>query len=200
LITIITNASASTTGLLDPGGAMSYNDTTYQTAQPFSGNTPFDTTPHCSGKGTSMNIFSSMPCPQLKINAEDVDGCNNISGCSWQNGTIFNLFRGCNGYVNLTAYNLNGSDETTYCALLPNISICENFGCTWISRPDQFNSQMNFSSNFNTVSIWESIAWVATLKFNFGFGSFINPIVNFMIFWIPMLALIVSIYFMFVPF
>jgi len=188
-------------------GAKLYDNSSYASNPGFNSlNNPFLIESKCYGKGQAMSLFGTIPCPRLDIDVSDNQSCNNISGCTWYNVTsIFGfeiLPQRCNGYVNMSYYNITGNllSKSNYCSSdgLQNEEICETFKCPWINNTAQFTQTINQNSEFNTVSFWDSIRWIVTFNMDIGWGNF-NWIIS-ALFYFLMLCLFMGIYFMFVPF
>lgn len=195
-LTALINAQASVTGQIDPAILSDNIDFT----------NPFDKIQRCTGKGEAMNPFHSIFCKSLNLDPYDVEGCNVINGCTWENATVILgiLFypAGCVGYVNISYYGINGTYDTVagYCSApgIQTAELCETFKCQWFNSTEQFSRPVDVNSKFNTVSIWETIAWVSTFNIDLGWGSF-----NFLpsiFFYILLIILTMALYFIFVPF
>jgi hypothetical protein len=207
-LNVIYNASIVTMGFSIPD--YSFEGNNFLTNTSFNGQVnPFNTQARCMGVGKSMNFIGNIRCYDLNINIEDSESCNAIDDCEWQNGStfllIFDFPRGCSyGFVNKTIYNITSdlAYSNKYCTAqgLQTIGMCKMFGCTWISAEDQMQSSQDYTQEFSTASIWQTISWVLTFRFDFGFDSFINILVNFIFTVLIPLILFALIYYMFVPF
>jgi hypothetical protein len=99
-----------------------------------------------------------------------------------------------------TKYFGTGFCESDNATGLSNRINCEQFGCSWVNMTTELEKQSSVSSKFSTVSVWSTIGWMLTFRFDFGFEPFTNMIVNFILVVIIPLILIAVIYFIFVPF
>lgn len=188
------NAKASIYGTLDPN--------TYINNVGFnSQSNPFLYGSKCTGKGTAMNGFKSIPCHALELDPYDIEGCNDIEGCEWNNASLF-ITVGCYEFVNTTFYNITGSFnyKASYCGAsgLQNLELCETFGCHWYNNTNEFTQQRDVNSKYSTATIWETISWVALFNIDIGWNQF-NWIIS-ILFYILMLALLMALYYMFIPF
>jgi len=160
-------------------------------------NNPLSTVARCSGKGTAMNFMGGILCSFLENN----ETCGNISGCSIGEPNIFHPSP-CYGTVNLTVYGITPdlAFQNKYCTAsgLQEAGLCTAFGCAWLDPADQFSSTAEFGSGFSTVSIWDSMSWVLTLRFDWGFDPFFNVIANFILGFLIPLILFAAIYYMFI--
>lgn len=153
-----------------------------------------------------MNVFKEVPCRSLDIEQFDSEGCNSVLDCTWHNTTEFLGIQltpaGCYGYVNKTFYNIvnDSNSKSTYCSAngLQTIELCESFRCNWLNNTNQFTESRTINDKYSTATIWEVVAWTTTFNIDIGWGSY-NWIIS-IIFYILMLLLLMSLYFMFVPF
>jgi len=149
--------------------------------------------------------------------------CSDIAGCSWQNVTSGWWFwtsttsASCIGNINSSYYNIESTNpiigrprvkvhnNTGYWAtytpfndpsacehpnVLLNKTLCDMFSCSWeIATAD---------TTFNSVgSIYSTIAEVFTFRYDFGFSNeAIAVLMNFIFIVLPLLVLIISLYFM----
>jgi len=154
----------------------------------------------CRGKGggRAMNFLQNIQCSQLKLDDYDFNACNNISGCYWENVTeIFGfeiLPAGCSGMVNKSYYNITGG-LNQYCQSsgLQEEGLCYTFKCDWIDIQTLNEEALDPLSTSSVTSLWTSIKFMATFRFDFGAGNF-NWIFITLFFWLPSLMLLFSIY------
>jgi len=167
---------------------------------------------HCDGTGggRSMNFLQNIQCNQLNLDPEDYNTCNNITGCVWNNrSSFFGLFVSdpiCSGIVDKTVYNITGG-LNTYCQStgLQSPENCSLFKCDWIN-PNNIATDTkgtSFSGNeplgaTTGSNIWNTIKFMSTFRYDLGLGYF-NYIFIILFFWLPTVALVLSIYFL-IPF
>lgn len=160
----------------------------------------------CQGpreRGDVFSSFDSLKCTSTPVEDENV--CNEINGCSWSNATTTLLFfetaASCRGTINATAYDSTAqvnSDTLTspgFCELSGydnDRATCERVGCQWV---DAQNIEVTPTSGFSTVT--------STIGVLSGFRADIiglPPLVSFLYsmftFYIPLVLLIISIYYM----
>lgn len=166
----------------------------------------------CSGTGggRSMNFLQNIQCNQLALDNEDYNGCNNVTGCTWQNrSSFFGLFVSdpeCTGIVDKTTYNITGG-LNTYCESsgLQSVENCTLFKCDWVDFSSLPTNTKGASLSGNeplslstTTNIWNTIKFMASFRTDIGLGNF-NFIFSLLFFWIPTVMLLLAIYFM-IPF
>lgn len=150
-----------------------------------------------SGGGRAMNFLGNILCTRLNI-MEDMNTCNNISGCEWQAETnLFNITisdAGCGGIVNKTYYNITGGINQ-YCDSygLQDEGLCNVFRCDWINETELASTGVNDLETRSVSSIWETIKFIALFRADIGLGAF-NFIFAFIFFYIPFVMLLWSIY------
>lgn len=85
---------------------------------------------------------------------------------------------------------------------LNNKYTCEQFGCTWLTNNQGMENQYNFQTNFNTLSLWETIKFVVSFQMDFGFGpdSFVTTIITTAFYLINGILLFAGFYLLFIPF
>lgn len=141
--------------------------------------------------------------------------CESINGCVWENVTSGLWFwetteaASCLGKINASYYGINTStifkgevvaahDNTpTFGAATPcnhpnvleNQSLCDIFSCTWqkVEIADSYTS---------SSSVVDTVKELFTFRYDFGFSDNVNSIVIFIFFIIPLIMIIVSIYYM----
>lgn len=152
---------------------------------------------YCTGVGVGSIVSDIIPCKRLDVEEEETI-CNEIAGCEWYNATtLFNitvLSAGCFSNVNLTHYNINGSNRRNYCDYLNNESICKTFKCTWTNQTTMFTSDISVSQGTNNlIGIWDTIKFVTTFRAELGLGTF-TFLYSFIFFYIPFIMLIWALY------
>ena len=150
--------------------------------------------------------------------------CENIDGCVWDDpSNWFQQLIGlggvdtCTGSFNhsflitsqygligqgVATYELLGEDTNLICTLpdvINNQTLCEEFSCTWKYR-DSINDfeAGDVEPKLSMLgSIWEVTKDMVSFKFSFGFDdSSANFILNFLLFYLPLIGLGLSIYVM----
>lgn len=143
----------------------------------------------------------SANCIKTRV-AYDEQGCNDIPGCAWDNETIFFFFNTgsqiCDGSIDKD--NLSGGESwglfTSVCELADvryNQTLCYNIGCTWASGGESFSKIDNKNQLLTTISD------LFTFRYDFGFSGdleTVNIVINFFLFYLPLVLLIGAIYFM----
>ena len=143
--------------------------------------------------------------------------CNNIAGCNWTNITytkwLFVNYEGastCLGNINASKYGINttssifGFDVVDYHAntgtfkspsvcnhpnVIQNSSLCYVFGCTW--------SPLQLDISANPLTLYDSVKDVFTFSYNYGVSNpFFAFILNIIFVLLPLIALVLSIYFL----
>lgn len=142
--------------------------------------------------------------------------CSNINGCSWDNVTSGFWFwttteeASCIGNINASYYGIETTTEITgevvkahnntatfgivsicnHPNVIQNKTLCSTFGCTW----DTLKIDNTYTS---TSSVIDTVKDLFSFRYSFGFDDdTANNILNVIFFYIPLLMLIVSIYFM----
>ena len=151
----------------------------------------------CTGKGDAVNFLNNIWCNRLDIEEWDKLTCDSVEGCSWNNASdFFGYFAKppiCEGLVNKTFYDINTVGKG-YCDSpgLQNETICELFKCSWMNSQEIAQSQISIDSR-SSVTIWESIKYVALFRPELGLGK-ATFIISFIFFWIPTIMLLFAIY------
>ena len=149
--------------------------------------------------------------------------CENLTGCTWEDPSnwlqeLFGLSAvpTCTGlldYTNVTdeiqyynggliidSYTFEGESTTNICTspnVINNQTMCDVLSCTWgsfggVSDLNVVDAQPSVGLG---VSTWNTIKNMFTFSFNFGFDdSATNNILNFFVFWLPLLGLILAVY------
>ena len=173
------------------------------TNNPFITDSPFNARyTGCTGSSRVVNWQGVVPCTLLEGVDDYKNGCNNISGCTWHNVTDlfgFAIFPAvCAGEVNFTAYGLEENQiATSICANINNYNTCALFECNYGNTsaiPLQSVDPLNPISFLS--SMWTVFKWSATLKLDLGLSQAGNIIVAFFGFYIPLLGLLIALYFM----
>jgi len=143
----------------------------------------------------------------------DNASCSSYNGCTWEtktawwdiNGIFQTSVETCTGNINATYYNANNPVDTAFsgsaiagfysnvCNGLSNLSqsgsMCQSFGCTWAT--------MGIDGSVNSLqvnSFWDTIKALFTFQTDIGLDSY-NWIFNLFFFWIPLILLIIALYF-----
>lgn len=163
-------------------GGLSVQDPGFQTL----GNHPFAQNNACSGS----------PYHFCKSFLYDEPSCNAFPGCSWNNNDSFSfIFFSGPGCAGSPAIN---------CSQITNRTTCENTGCTYST----FNGIGDTSTGGlditdlsmirNTFTFYDKIKatviFMATFNASFSVPGIIAFIVSFILFWLPLMALLFAIY------
>jgi len=153
----------------------------------------------CRGGGRTGVIgnFNRVLCHRLDV-FEDEDTCNDIPGCTWANETSLFGFAirpaRCEGKVNTSEININAT-RSTYCenspALQESIN-CSIFQCNWVNQTQLAEEFIEDQQSFTNV--WQTVKFVAFFRAELGMGGF-TWIFSMIFFWLPLVALILAIYF-----
>jgi len=166
----------------------------------FNKGNPYNQPEICGGVGKSMNFLNNIPCRDLIIHDLDIDGCNNISGCQWQNySSLFGIAispAGCGGgLINESFYNISRNTRH-YCSesesLITNRSLCLVFGCQWLNNTDIGEESLLADDNIKPATIWNNIKYVVTLQVDLGLGDW-NFIVLFLFTFLPLIGLMIGV-------
>jgi hypothetical protein len=224
-MTSLTTARLQTMGINDYNVTMTsadfLEDTTY-----FS-NMPAGTSGYCSGtSGGFIGYFTQsviqFTCNKLIFDTNsdggllDPEQCSSIENCEVKNKTVFWVWGNtnvtyCDGYVNLSHYNMSDVNRFTICEsdlLLYNKINCDMFACNWINITEKegttnlYNPKCSdffcsvgnfFSTIFKAIGLFlTTIMWVLLFKVDIGLGTF-NPIFSMIFFYIPFIALIYAV-------
>jgi len=193
-----------TTGVFAMKAWLNTNDNRrITTSNPFTTDSPFNAKyTGCTGSSRVVNWQGVVPCLKLEGLNDYKQGCNNVSGCTWQNVTDlfgFAIFPAvCGGEVNFTAYGLaDNQTDKSICASITNYNTCALFECNWgntsaiaLESADPLNP-ISFLS-----TMWTVLKWTITLKLDLGLGPAGNFIWTFFGFYLPFLGLLIALYFM----
>lgn len=185
--------------------------------------TPFEGDPKSQEGlgGIWENYYESHIDCSLSAGVLSQSSCLTIEGCSWEAKTFFWIPVGddtCVGQMNysfindtsqvgllgrgISDYDLNGEDSKFICthpAVYTNETLCGDLSCTWKYRDSisEFNSD-NVEPKLGMLSgIWEVTKDLVSFSFDFGFDdSMVNWMLNFLIFWLPLICLGLSLYVM----
>lgn len=170
-----------------------------------------------SGLGLNYNFlkrFDTTPQPLLQAGfITDADTCERYAGFSWVEETYLFFFGTgtftCTGELDTTVYDPSGTWQgpTLLSGKMSKDPICDlpllstdkqlalSFGCTWYEA-GAF-SPMDFdvtSGRQGVVLIWGTIKDIFTLNVDFGItDTFLKVLVNFFVFILPLLLLIIII-------
>lgn len=136
--------------------------------------------------------------------------CLSLNGCSWEDVSYWwqSAQETCTGELNYTGVTDNSTwtiygtmiDEDNVCtqpAVLDNQTLCEKFSCTWAYRGglDNLNVEEVEVKLGTLGQMWQTIKGMFSFTYDFGFDdASANYILNFIIFWIPLLGVILAIY------
>lgn len=154
-------------------------------------------------RGDIFASFDSLRCTSTPVEDEAV--CNDINGCTWSNATSTLLFfetsASCDGVINATSYDSTAQTdeeslvEPEFCELEgfdDSQSTCEQVGCTWIN-PDE--TQVTASSGFSTVT--STFGVLSGFRADIiGLPSMVGWLYAMFTFYIPLVLLLISIYYM----
>lgn len=103
-------------------------------------------------------------------------------------------------HYGLYTAHISGFCDSTNATRLGNRLTCELFGCTWINATERLGTAMNsIEKSVNPITMWQTLKWIVSFQFDFGFDSFTNLIINFILAVLLPLALFMALYFMFIP-
>lgn len=156
----------------------------------------------CDGPRIAYNIHleayevfpTSNNCKHTRV-AYDKNGCEDLYGCSFINDTGW--FSSdeyvCNGTINFSRYGESlGSDIDNLCRFegVQVEDVCYDVGCTWYNDAEEYS---DIKSPNTLLSVTGSLF---SLRYDFGLTGIFNIITNFIMFYIPLILLVGSIYFM----
>lgn len=150
----------------------------------------------CEGRSNyfdvSLNYGRNLACVKIP-NSDIYEICTEYSGCEWHNAT--NLFGfailqpRCLSRINLTAYNLELNSSAAFCQTL-NYTACEFFGCSYTSMEDLMQQNAEDSKSKNIIgSVWKTVKNVVSLQATYGLDNY-DWILNFILFYCPLILLI----------
>ena len=148
--------------------------------------------------------------------------CESLSGCEWDTPTFLWWATGdatCIGEMNYTFMNSTqqigllgtgiadfvnpqGEDSKFICehpSVRNNKTLCEDLSCTWKYRSglDTFDGQVIEPKLSMLGTMWDTAKDMVTFRFDFGFdNTLLNTMLYFLIFWLPLIALGLSLYVM----
>ena len=167
---------------------------------------PFNTDGYCDKPHFDIPFITSVfeenlfPCGYIRAN--DVYTCEYFNNCNWTNITTFLFFNYetdyfCDGYVNLTQLGFERTTIQHICTLtgLQNRTACETFGCTWYDYSELGTDVSGQSGSYSIKSISDTVLFVTGFKADLGVPNQYLWIYSFIFFWIPLVLLIISLYF-----
>jgi len=160
-------------------------------------------------EGFLVNIpETTLRCDRTR-GAIDEDICNSLEGCDW-NATTKILWWGgeytCQGELDFDYYDVEDEWDSynqfirtfktqSVCDLsgVRNESeICWNLGCSWIDG-EELTTEL--STNVSSKGIFSTLGALFSFRYDFGFDDKYNNIVNMLLFWLPLLMLLLTIYY-----
>lgn len=201
-------------GQIADGGTSSFNETTagFSCGVPRTIYEQFSVEPIDTSDiptATSNRYNRLIECGQ-SVGVLSNESCSLLNGCTWEDVSYWwqSAQETCEGQMNYTSVTENNTwtiygtmiDEDNVCtqtAILDNQTLCETFSCTWAYRGGLDNLGVEeVEVKLGTLGkMWETIKGMFSFTFDFGFtDASANYILNFIIFWIPLLAVILSIY------
>jgi hypothetical protein len=77
-----------------------------------------------------------------------------------------------------------------------NQSSCNELSCSWLGSEQLYDlKQTEIKLNQNMWNVaWNSVGQMITFRYDFGFDTYANWVVNFLLFYLPLLLLILAIY------
>lgn len=151
-----------------------------------------------SGTFETIGVFQvdSIKCEYTKGNY-DGDVCNVIDGCVYDNDTFlwFNTgTQSCTGIVNLSFYGVVGEvvniydDVDNLRSKLNNKEICEIFGFNWGTNSDE-------RDDVSINTFLDLTGSLFTFRASFTDIGILDFILTLLLFYLPLIALIIAIYF-----
>jgi len=141
----------------------------------------------------------SEKCSRTKAVTEE--DCDKINGCEFTNETFLYFFTtsdvSCQGDINVTYYDANATDSaltfTNVCSLADvqdDPETCYLLGCTYVENARTLSDDTTFSE------ITSILGDLFTLRYDFATGnSIINAMLTFLLFYLPLIGIIISAYF-----
>lgn len=139
------------------------------------------------------------------------DSCSAINGCTWSDERWFiPLLSGsyfgdvvCKGLINVSYYNDNQPIQNNrICeasALANSENLCEILGCSWTDFSKMSTEELQSYAKPTPRTFLNAIAFLSGFRADFGFDGVGYAFIVFLLFYIPLLLLIASIYLL-VPF
>ena len=220
IVTLVSTITPITTSTVTSGEQCSEPRTIWEQDNP----EPVDITGYSSF--VQSKFMSNLACgSSIGIFANDT--CESISGCTWEIDVKWFApdVETCTGDINYTHYGFNTTyvlletfgighrftvdDDNNFqsaCiqdAVILDETLCNMLSCTWENRSGLSAIDLD-EINTPKVSMigkmWRNIKDMFLFKFDFGFtDASANYILNFIIFWLPLLALILA-FVQFIPF
>ena len=171
---------------------------------------PVDITGYTSFVQQKFN--ANLDCGK-SIGIFDNETCSAIDGCTWEIDTHWFSpdTESCVGTINYSINNTNVLLGGTYSVdtdnnfittcyyptVLTNESLCNALSCSWVNVQGLEDLGLGEPKLSMLGSTWRNIKDMFLFKFEFGFDdSSANYILNFLVFWLPLLGLLLSLYVM----
>jgi len=220
IITLVSNLSGTTISTTGGSDAESYEGNWCNTPrliyEPYNQN-PLDITQMTSYE--YKHTIASLDCGKT-AGVTDSTSCASIDGCTWDapssfwNIISFGLFgAGEDTCVGTVDYGINATGEywgygenaytdgevvatCDYPDVKYNETLCNAFSCTWSYTDGIEDLDINAEQNKGMFkSTMKTIGSMLTLKFDYGFDNATARILlNLLLFWIPLLVMIIAIY------
>jgi hypothetical protein len=167
-------------------------------------------------------IRMSLNCDE-SVGVTDETVCNQIEGCSWETVSACSWWTQlwctgstdtCTGNINGTYYGMAESDSwfgghyaiKEDSAVVNDANVCTDYNlsvtnctllsCSWLGSEQLYalkETEIKLSQNMWNVA-WNSVGQLITFRYDFGFDTYANWVTNFIIFYLPLLLLILAIY------
>lgn len=170
-----------------------------------------------NGPNQYFSFASSLECGNTKGVRSETD-CLTISGCSWESSGIlwWESDYTCDGHTNYSInyttdflfndrYAYTDGEKVSVCdypTILTNQTLCEAFSCDWryVDPSDDTGGFDSLDPNANinrgvVGNVMSTIGGMFTLRFDYGFtDDNASRILNFLLFWIPFIILLIVLY------
>jgi hypothetical protein len=168
-------------------------------------------------------IGVSLTCKE-SVGVTAQSSCEQIEGCSWSSVSICPWYYSwcgetqntCTGNINGSFYGISPEGTGIFSGnhyagsgvgITTNaVDICEDFdlnvssclllSCSWLGSEQLYNirqEEIKLNQNMWNVA-WNSVGQLITFRYDFGFDTYANWVTNFIIFYLPLLLLILAIY------